>query len=139
MKSEENTGGKFGETVNIGWILGEEIMYHEDEHEKCKRIETCVSRNESCFLQISAKELVNLKDVSSGSGGGGGSTLQRDFYILMNYIEQNHAVKTIWREEAKLIEKKPEPVVEEKKKKKKKSKKKDEDSLEREEEEEENE
>ena len=40
--------GNFGDIINIGWVVGEEILFIEDK--VINRRETCISLNDSCLL-----------------------------------------------------------------------------------------
>jgi hypothetical protein len=41
--------GKFGDVLGLGWTIGEEILYSEDDQE-ILRLENCVSNGNSCLL-----------------------------------------------------------------------------------------
>ena len=42
--------GRFGEVVGLGWTVGEEILYGEDDDKAILRLENCVSLGHSCLL-----------------------------------------------------------------------------------------
>ena len=37
--------GKFGEVLGLGWTIGEEILYSDDNESEICRLENCVSIN----------------------------------------------------------------------------------------------
>ena len=51
--------GRFGETISLGWTLGEEILY-APESEQIFRKEACMSINDSCMLQVNVEDLVTM-------------------------------------------------------------------------------
>jgi hypothetical protein len=50
--------GKFGEIIGLGWTIGEEILYGEDDDKEILRLENCTSVGHSCLLQCSVDDLV---------------------------------------------------------------------------------
>ena len=103
--SKTDPKGRFGETMSLGWTLGEEILYAEDS-EQIYRKEDSVSINDSCMLQVSIDDLVTMSSQRATIGGGG--TLTKDYQILLSFLEKNFEVKSEWRIESKLIERKAE-------------------------------
>ena len=47
MKIKE---GRLGEVMGIGWILGEEILYSEDNTAQIIRLEKCEALVDTCVL-----------------------------------------------------------------------------------------
>ena len=46
------------EIVGLGWTIGEEILYSDDNESEILRLENCVSINKACILQVSVDDLV---------------------------------------------------------------------------------
>jgi len=42
--------GKFGDVMGLGWTLGEEILYSEEDDAAILRLENCVAINQACIL-----------------------------------------------------------------------------------------
>lgn len=42
--------GKFGEVIGLGWTVGEEILYGDDDAKEILRLENCTSIGHSCLL-----------------------------------------------------------------------------------------
>ena len=42
--------GKFGETISLGWTVGEEILYDDNELDGIRRRESCISVTDSCLI-----------------------------------------------------------------------------------------
>jgi len=49
--------GRFGEILGLGWTIGEEILYSEDD-EKIMRLENCISIGNSCLLQVNIDDFI---------------------------------------------------------------------------------
>ena len=56
---------QFGERCGLGWTIGEEILFHKDESEPLKRMETVVAKSNACLLQMKVSELHELKSGKS--------------------------------------------------------------------------
>lgn len=63
-----------------------------------------MSINDSCMLQVNIDDLVTMSSQRAVVGGGG--TLTKDYQILLSFLEKNFEVKSEWRIENKLIERK---------------------------------
>ena len=50
--------GRFGEVIGLGWTIGEEILYGEDETKEILRLENCLSIGQSCLMQCSVDDLI---------------------------------------------------------------------------------
>jgi hypothetical protein len=74
--SKITPAGKFGETISIGWTLGEEILYQEDS-KQIYRTENCISINESCMLTVAVDDLASMNIKKAVMAGGG--TLTKDY------------------------------------------------------------
>lgn len=96
MKDNEE---QFGERCGLGWTIGEEILFHKDESEPLKRMETVVAKSNACLLQMKVVELHELKSGKSC----GGSTLQKDYDTLMSFLVSNYETKTYWRKEVGIL------------------------------------
>lgn len=42
--------GKFGEIIGLGWTIGEEILYGDDDDKDILRLENCTSIGNACLL-----------------------------------------------------------------------------------------
>jgi len=49
MEFKNSKVGRFGEILGLGWTIGEEILYSEDDSE-IMRLENCLSIGNSCLL-----------------------------------------------------------------------------------------
>ena len=88
--------------MGIGWILGEEILYSEDNTAQIIRLEKCEALVDTCVLTFKVQDLINMAEKKAGTGGGG--TLKPDYQILLSFLEQNFEVKTKWRRDAGILE-----------------------------------
>ena len=70
--------------VNIGWTLGEEILFTMN---KQMRMESCYSETESCLLGINRNKLAILQKDLLESGN------TKDFYILESVLKGNYLLK----------------------------------------------
>ena len=53
---------KKGNTLNIGWTIGEEILFKpENEHGKVTRTDLCRAISDACVLGIEKRNLLNIK------------------------------------------------------------------------------
>ena len=75
-----------GQPLNIGWTIGEEILFKVDS-KNIKRKEICKSSIESCVLGIDKKNLTQLK-----------KTLDPDEFSKIEIVLRgNHLVKKDWK------------------------------------------
>ena len=91
---------QFGERCGLGWTIGEEILFHKDETEPLKRMETVVAVGKACLLQMKVTE---LNELCHGGKVGGGATLRKDYDTLMSFLGSNYETKTDWRKNAGII------------------------------------
>ena len=63
--------GKFGEIIGLGWTVGEEILYGEEDDKEILRLENCCSIGHSCLLQCSVDDLVCMSTQKHVTAGGG--------------------------------------------------------------------
>jgi hypothetical protein len=64
-------GGRFGEILGLGWTIGEEILYSDENDREIMRLENCQSIGNSCLLQVSIEDLVNMSTQKHVMAGGG--------------------------------------------------------------------
>lgn len=50
MEFKNSKVGKFGEILGLGWTIGEEILYSDDDAKTILRLENCQSMGNSCLL-----------------------------------------------------------------------------------------
>jgi CRP-like cAMP-binding protein len=94
---------KFGDTISLGWCLGEEILFKEsDEGNRIRRMETVYALTDCCLLQMKKIDLQQLmsSDFRIGAGGNG----IEDHNTLMGFLEQNFITKNNWRIKQGIIE-----------------------------------
>lgn len=60
MEFKNSTVGKFGEVLGLGWTVGEEILYGDDNDSEILRLENCISVNNSCLLQVQVEDLITM-------------------------------------------------------------------------------
>lgn len=88
--------------MGIGWTLGEEILYSEDNNTAITRMEKCEALSEACVLTLKVQDLINMAEKKAATGGGG--TLKPDYQILLSFLEKNHDCKTQWRQDNGLLD-----------------------------------
>ena len=88
--------------MGIGWTLGEEILYSEDNNTAITRMEKCEALSEACVLTLKVQDLINMAEKKAATGGGG--TLKPDYLILLSFLEKNHDCKTQWRQDNGLLD-----------------------------------
>lgn len=93
--------GQFGEQIGLGWTIGEEILYGEDDQKEILRLENCTSMNQSCLLQCSVDDLVCMSTQKHVTAGGG--NLEQDYKVLLSFLEKNFEVKSKWRQDKGLL------------------------------------
>ena len=94
--------GRFGEVIGLGWTVGEEILYGEDDDKEIVRLENCISIGNTCLLQVSVDDLVCMATNKPVTAGGG--TLEQDYKVLLSFLEKNFEVKSNWRKEKGLLD-----------------------------------
>lgn len=92
MEFKNSKTGKFGEDIGLGWTIGEEILYGEDDEKEVVRMENCESINTSCLLQVTVDDLVCMATQKHVMAGGG--NLEQDYKILLSFLEKNFEVKS---------------------------------------------
>jgi hypothetical protein len=60
MEFRNSNVGIFGQEVGLGWTVGEEILYGEDDEEDIQRLENCVCTSDCCLLQCAVEDLVAM-------------------------------------------------------------------------------
>jgi len=93
--------GKFGDVMGLGWTIGEEILYSDDDDKEIMRLENCVAINQACILQITVDDLVCMSTQKHVMGGG--SNLENDYKIILSFLEKNYEVKSGWRKDKGLL------------------------------------
>jgi hypothetical protein len=92
-ESKSNDSHKILGRVNVGWTLGEELLFDSNKH--AKRQEYCIAENECCLLGINKNKLAMLqKDLLSKSN-------TRDYYVLESVLQGNYLIKQNWKEDLK--------------------------------------
>lgn len=76
--------------VNIGWSLGEEILY--DKNLQIRR-ETCIANSESCLLGIMKSKLAIIQKSLLDKDN------QKDYFVLESVLKGNYLIKSGWRKE----------------------------------------
>ena len=71
MELKHSKIGRFGEIIGLGWTVGEEILYGDENQDKIVRLENCVSIGHSCLLQSSVEDLVCMATPKPVVAGGG--------------------------------------------------------------------
>jgi len=86
------THTKIGKVMNIGWTVGEEILFKpENEFGKVQRSDMCKAVSESCVLGIQKKNLLIIKKTLYEKGFG------EEFNKLEIILRGNYLVKKDWR------------------------------------------
>lgn len=102
MELKNSRVGRFGDIIGLGWTVGEEILYGDEDEKEILRLETCGSLGHSCLLQCSVEDLVCMSNQKHVSAGGG--SLEQDYKILLSFLEKNFEVKSGWRKQKGLLE-----------------------------------
>ena len=50
MELKHSKIGRFGEIIGLGWTIGEEILYGDEDANEIVRLENCLSLGHSCLL-----------------------------------------------------------------------------------------
>ena len=86
--------GEIGERLRVGYTIGEEILF--EEAEEIYRKESCVAvGGEAALLQINADDLISMSAYKHLKGGG--TSLIKDFQVLMGVLLYNFDEKQLWR------------------------------------------
>ena len=88
--------------MGIGWTLGEEILYSEDNNAQIIRMEKCEALSDACVLTLKVQDLINMAEKKAATGGGG--TLKPDYQILLSFLEKNFDCKNQWRQDAGILD-----------------------------------
>ena len=81
-----------GQPVNIGWTVGEEILFKSDKNKSTgQRLDRCVSLCESCVLSIEKRNLAKIKRALVERGE------DEEFTKLEVILRGNYLVKKAWR------------------------------------------
>ena len=87
------TNKQVGQILNIGWTVGEEILFRPKESDKSKlrRTDRCAAVAESCVLGIEKKSLAQIKRALVERSQG-------DEYVKLEVVMSgNYLVKKNWR------------------------------------------
>ena len=95
MEFKNSNVGRFGEVIGLGWTVGEEILYGEDDDKDILRLENCTCLTTSCLLQCTVDDLIAMSTQKHVTAGGG--NLEQDYRILISFLEKNYEVKSAWR------------------------------------------
>jgi hypothetical protein len=77
--------------VNIGWTLGEEILFDRNLQ---IRQEMAVAETESCLIGINKNQLSAMQKNLLESGN------QKDYFVIESILKGNFLIKDTWRKEA---------------------------------------
>jgi hypothetical protein len=78
--------------VNIGWSIGEEILFEFDKQNNV-RMESCYSETESCLLGINKSKLAMMQKNLLQEGN------TKDYYVFESTLKGNYMLKSGWRKE----------------------------------------
>ena len=83
----------YGQTVNIGWTIGEEILFNtENDQGKVERMDTCKASSEAGVLGIEKRNLSLIKQTLNDKG------CNEEFIKLEVILRGNNLIKKKWRE-----------------------------------------
>jgi len=71
MELRNSKVGRFGDIIGLGWTIGEEILYGDEDEKEILRLENCFSLGHSCMLQCSVEDLVCMSNQKHVTAGGG--------------------------------------------------------------------
>ncbi len=77
--------------MNIGWTVGEEILFKQPDGEVQRRTHKCTSITDSCVLGFEKKALRQIKHQLEAKG------MKEEFRKLEVVIRGNYLVKKGWR------------------------------------------
>ena len=60
MELKHSKIGRFGEIIGLGWTVGEEILFGDDDTNVIVRLENCNSLGHSCLLLFSVNDLIAM-------------------------------------------------------------------------------
>eukprot|EP00347_Sterkiella_histriomuscorum_P024136 403332185 len=88
--------GNYNENMIVGHTLGEEVVF--DQAQPLFRYESCIASEDEDggLLQINADIIHQMKDYKQKLGGG--TSLRKDYQILMGVLNQNYQIKQQWRD-----------------------------------------
>ena len=90
---EQDSKKQVGQALNIGWTVGEEILFKSDRIENVgTRQENCNALCESCVLGIEKRSLAQIKRNLVESGQS------EEFVKLEVVLRGNYLVKKAWRQ-----------------------------------------
>ena len=81
-----------GQELNLGWTIGEEILFKAHDGKKMSRRETCKSLCDSCVLGIDRKGLAEAKKSLLSRG------MADEFNKIEIVLRGNHMVKQNWKQ-----------------------------------------
>jgi len=88
---EPRTNTKVGSTLNIGWTVGEEILFKpENEVGRVRRTDTCKAVTDACVLGIEKRSLALIKKTLNERGA------HEEFVKLEIVLRGNNLVKREW-------------------------------------------
>jgi len=91
--SNPETEQNVGQPLNIGWTVGEEILFKSDKKAHGgQRMEKCKSLCESCVLGIEKRSLAQIKRTLVEKGQA------EEFVKLEVVLRGNYLVKKAWRQ-----------------------------------------
>ena len=83
---------KKGSTLNIGWTVGEEILFKSENNEgKVLRSDLCRAISDACVLGIEKRNLLNIKKALQEKGS------HEEFVKLEIVLRGNNLVKKDWK------------------------------------------
>ena len=85
---DPETQMKIGKTLNLGWTVGEEILFKSENGKQ--RMDVCKAVIESCVLGIEKKNLLQIKKVLQEKGRND------EFVKLEVVLRGNHLIKKNW-------------------------------------------
>jgi hypothetical protein len=91
LKLADYRGQQVGQIVNIGWTVGEEILFKQADGIVQRRTDKCVAVTDSCVLGFEKKALRQIKHSLESKG------LKEEFRKLEVVIRGNYLVKKGWR------------------------------------------
>lgn len=80
-----------GQELNIGWTLGEEILFKSMEGKKPARRDSCKATCDSCVLGVDRKNLTMIKKSLYEKN------MQEEFNKIETILRGNFTIKTNWR------------------------------------------
>ena len=88
---ESKTNKKIGQTLNIGWTVGEEILFKpENDSGRVRRTDTCKAVSDACVLGIEKRSLAQVKKTLNERGA------HEEFIKLEIVLRGNNLVKRDW-------------------------------------------